>query len=106
MIDIEKRRKIGDIFRRGLGLPIKYRRNGDLVAPNLLGNCFERDLFLGFGREKCGRRGRKERMLRYLLVLVVILKLVKIWAAHVKSRERHNGRRAGESSWEDGLADY
>ena len=43
-------------------------------------------------------------MLRYLLVLVVILKLAKIWAAHVKSRERHIGKCAGESSQEDGLA--
>ena len=44
-------------------------------------------------------------MLRYLLVLVVIMKLAKVWAAHVKSRERHIGRCADESSREDGLAD-
>ena len=86
-------------------MPIKQSGNGDLCASNLLGNCFERDLFFGLGREKCGRRGRKERMLRYLLVLVVILKLAKIWAAHVKSRERHIGRCAGEPSREEGLAD-
>lgn len=86
-------------------MPIKDSGNSDLIAPNLLSNCFKRDLFFGLGREKCGRRGRQERMLRYLLVLVVILKLVKIWAAHVKSRERHIGRCAGESSREEGLAD-
>ena len=86
-------------------MPIKHSGNGDLIAPNLVGNCFERDLLFGLGREKCGRRGREERMLRYLLVLVVIMKLVKIWAAHVKSRERHIGKCAGGSSREDGLAD-
>ncbi len=44
-------------------------------------------------------------MLRYLLVLVVILKLAKVWEAHVKSSKRHVGRCASESSGKEALAD-
>ena len=29
-------------------------------------------------------------MLRYLLVLAVVMKLVKVWRAHVKRSERHD----------------
>lgn len=42
-------------------------------------------------------------MLRYLSLLVVILKMRRVWAAHVKSSERHVGLVGGGESSCDGL---
>ena len=45
-------------------------------------------------------------MLRYLLLLAIIMKLVKVWRAHVKSGEGHVGHVAGEAMGnKDALAD-
>lgn len=59
MGDVEKGRQILDIFRRGLCLSVENRGGGDFVAPDVLADLFEGELFLRLcAEERCGGGGK------------------------------------------------
>lgn len=89
MVDRKEGGQLLDILWRSLGLAIEDCRRCYFIATNLLGDLLESQLPFRLGTEQSRCRSRKVRMLRNLLLLAVLLKMAKVWRAHVKRSQRH-----------------